>query len=166
MVFNINPNPHIQALRQPFQPPKGAHLPPSTSKTASKIKLVCARTNLSTFESNGLPPWQLYMLQPTITTNSTKRYSTRTKGCSCTCGLWAHRLQLRRWRCHCPDTYLYVNTTSPSIVLKSVARLQGIRNEPSDIQIGVEGASDDANTEADSDAPYPSDSTQDALGDY
>ena len=29
MVFNINPNPHIQALRQPFQPPKGEHLPPS-----------------------------------------------------------------------------------------------------------------------------------------
>ena len=62
------------------------------------------------------------------------------------------------------DTYLYVNTTSPSIVLKSVIRLQG--NESSDTQIGVEGASDDANTEADSDAPYPSDSTQDALGDY
>ena len=53
---------------------------------------------------------------------------------------------------------------SLSIVLKSVIRLQG--NESSDTQIGVEGASDDANTEADSDAPYPSDSTQDALGDY
>ena len=50
------------------------------------------------------------------------------------------------------------------ILLKSVIRLQG--NESSDTQIGVEGASDDANTEADSDAPYSSDTTQDALGDY
>ena len=39
-------------------------------------------------------------------------------------------------------------------------------NKSSDAQIGVGEASDDANTEADSDAPYPSDSTQDALGDY
>ena len=52
----------------------------------------------------------------------------------------------------------------PILLSKSVIRLQG--NESSDTQIGVEGASDDANTKADSDAPYPSDSTQDALGDY
>ena len=39
------------------------------------------------------------------------------------------------------DMYLSVNTTSLSIVLKSVIRLQG--NESSDTQIGVEEASDD-----------------------
>ena len=52
------------------------------------------------------------------------------------------------------DTYLFVNTTSLSIVLKSVIRLQG--NEPSATQIGVEEASYDASTEVDSDAVYPS----------
>ena len=50
------------------------------------------------------------------------------------------------------------------ILLKSVIRLQG--NESSDTQIGVEGASDDANTEVDLDAVYPSDSTEDAFDDY
>ena len=40
-------------------------------------------------------------------------------------------------------------------------------NESSYTQIGVEGTSDDSNTEVDSDAAYPSSySTQDALGDY
>ena len=54
--------------------------------------------------------------------------------------------------------YLSVNTTSLSIVLKSVIRLQG--NESSDTQIGVEEASDNANTEVDSDAGYGSDTTE------
>ena len=53
--------------------------------------------------------------------------------------------------------YLSVNTTSLSIVLRSVIRLQG--NESSDTQIGVEEASDNANTEVDSDAVYDSDTT-------
>ena len=44
---------------------------------------------------------------------------------------------------------------------KSVIRLSG--NESSDTQIGVEEASDGANTEVDLDAAYPSDSTQDAF---
>ena len=26
MIFNMNQNPHIQALQQPFQPPNGAHV--------------------------------------------------------------------------------------------------------------------------------------------
>ena len=65
--------------------------------------------------------------------------------------------------------YLSVNTTSLSIALKSVIRLQG--NESSDTQIGVEEASDrwscdDANTEVDSDAPYDSDTTEEAFVDY
>ena len=54
--------------------------------------------------------------------------------------------------------YLSVNTTSLSIVLKSVIRLQG--NESSDTQIGVQEASDNANTEVDSDAIYDSDTTE------
>ena len=53
--------------------------------------------------------------------------------------------------------YLSVNTTSLSIVLKSVIRLQG--NESSDTQIGVGEASDNANTEVDSDTVYDSDTT-------
>ena len=44
---------------------------------------------------------------------------------------------------------------------KSVIRLWG--NESSDTQIGVEEASDGANTDVDLDAAYPSDSTQGAL---
>ena len=44
---------------------------------------------------------------------------------------------------------------------KSVIRLWG--NESSDTQIGVEEASDGANTDVDLDAAYPSDSTQDAF---
>ena len=43
-------------------------------------------------------------------------------------------------------------------VLKSVIRLQG--NESSDTQIGVKEASDNANTEVDSDAVYDSDTTE------
>ena len=46
-------------------------------------------------------------------------------------------------------------------VPRSVIRLSG--NESSDTQIGVEEASDGANTEVDLDAAYPSDSTQDAF---
>ena len=42
--------------------------------------------------------------------------------------------------------------------MKSVIRLQG--NESSDTQIGVEEASDNANTEVDSDAGYGSDTTE------
>ena len=51
-----------------------------------------------------------------------------------------------------------------SIVLKSVIRLHG--NEPSNTQIGVEEASDDANTEVDSGAPYDSDTIEEAIVDY
>ena len=43
-------------------------------------------------------------------------------------------------------------------------RLQG--NESSDAQIGVEEASDDANTEVDLDAPYDLDTTEEAFVDY
>ena len=53
--------------------------------------------------------------------------------------------------------YLSVNTTSLSIALRSVIRLQ--RNESSDTRIGVEEASDNANTDVDSDAVYDSDTT-------
>ena len=42
--------------------------------------------------------------------------------------------------------------------------LQG--NESSDTQIGVEEAIDDAYTEVDSDAPYDSDTTEEAFVDY
>ena len=62
--------------------------------------------------------------------------------------------------------YLYVNTTPLSIALKSVIRLHG--NESSDTQIGVEEASDDSHTElteVDSDAPYDSDTTEEAFVD-
>ena len=63
------------------------------------------------------------MMLSTLLSNSTKRYITRTNGCSSTCGLWAHRLQLRRWRCHCPDTSVYTTSLSVvSVVLKSVIR--------------------------------------------
>ena len=56
--------------------------------------------------------------------------------------------------------YLSVNTTSLSVVLKIVIRLQG--NESSDTQIGVEEASDNVNTEVDSDAVYDSDTTDES----
>ena len=48
--------------------------------------------------------------------------------------------------------------------IESVIRLQG--NESSDTQTCVGGASDDANTDVDSDAAYDSDTTQEAFADY
>ena len=49
-------------------------------------------------------------------------------------------------------------------MLKSVARMQG--NESSSSSVYVEGASDDADIEVDSDAVCPSDITQDTFDDY
>ena len=59
----------------------------------------------------------------------------------------------------------YITSIVLSIALRSVIRLQGNESSDAQIMIGVEEASDNANTEVDSDAAYDSDTTQDALGD-